>query len=98
MKSKSQNKSATKSAAVQTRRAIANLLKQEGPMDSQKLASRLEVSAMAIRQHLWAMQEVHLVTYQEEPRAMGRPAKLWQLTSAANSLFPEGYAELTLGV
>lgn len=97
MKSKSSEKSATK-AAVQTRRAIANLLKQEGPMDSQMLASRLKVSAMAVRQHLWALQEEHLVTYQEEPRPMGRPAKLWQLTAAADRLFPDGYAELTLSL
>jgi len=32
----------------------------------------------------------------EEARNMGRPAKLWQLTQAANRLFPDGYAELTL--
>ena len=51
---------------------------------------------MAVRQHLYALQEEHLVTYQEEPRAMGRPAKLWQLTPAADRLFPDGYAELTL--
>jgi predicted ArsR family transcriptional regulator len=29
---------------------------------------------------------------------MGRPAKLWQLTPAANNLFPERYAELTLSL
>lgn len=98
MKSKSQEKSATKAAAVRTRKAIANLLKQEGQMDSQMLASRLEVSAMAIRQHLWAMQEEQLVTYQEESRPIGRPAKLWRLTAAADRLFPDGYAELTLSL
>lgn len=67
-------------------------------MDSQALAERLEVSAMAVRQHLYALQEEKLVTYEEEPRAMGRPAKLWQLTAAADRLFPDGYAELTLGL
>jgi predicted ArsR family transcriptional regulator len=29
---------------------------------------------------------------------MGRPAKLWQLTPAADRFFPDGYAELTLGL
>jgi predicted ArsR family transcriptional regulator len=29
---------------------------------------------------------------------MGRPAKLWQLTPAADRLFPDGYAELTLSL
>lgn len=67
-------------------------------MDSQALAERLGVSAMAVRQHLYALQEEKLVIYEEEPRAMGRPAKLWQLTAAADRLFPDGYAELTLGL
>ena len=94
MNAKSQNKSAT----VRTRRAIINLLKQSGAMDSQELSERLGVSAMAVRQHLYALQDEQLVTYQEESRAMGRPAKLWQLTPAANRLFPDGYAELTLSL
>lgn len=67
-------------------------------MDSQELSSRLGVSAMAVRQHLYALQDEHLVTYQEESRAMGRPAKLWQLTPAADRLFPDGYAELTVSL
>ncbi len=67
-------------------------------MDSQELSERLGVSAMAVRQHLYALQDEQLVTYQEESRAMGRPAKLWQLTPAADRLFPDGYAELTLSL
>ncbi len=67
-------------------------------MDSNALASRLAVSAMAVRQHLYALQKERLVTYQEESRPMGRPAKLWQLTATANRLFPDGYAELTLSL
>jgi len=94
MNAKSQNKSTT----VRTRRAIINLLKQSGAMDSQELSERLGVSAMAVRQHLYALQDEQLVTYQEEARAMGRPAKLWQLTPAADRLFPDGYAELTLSL
>lgn len=83
---------------VRTRRAIAKLLKQEGAMDAGELANRLNITAMAVRQHLYALQEEQLVTYQEEPRAMGRPAKLWQLTPAADRLFPDSYAELTLSL
>lgn len=94
MEAKSQKNDAT----VRTRRAIVNLLKQEGAMDSKELSTRLGVSAMAIRQHLYALQSERLVTYQEEPRPMGRPAKLWQLTQAADRFFPAGYAELTLSL
>ncbi|MEI2582194.1 helix-turn-helix transcriptional regulator [Scytonema sp. PRP1] len=90
--------SVNKSATVRTRRAIVKLLKQEGSMDALALASRLNITAMAVRQHLYALQEEQLVTYQEEQRSMGRPAKLWQLTPAADRLFPEGYAELTVSL
>jgi predicted ArsR family transcriptional regulator len=89
-------KSHNKTAKVKTRRAIINLLKQEGTMDSQELAERLNISAMAVRQHLYGLAEEKLVTYQEQPRPMGRPAKLWELTSTANRLFPDSYAELTI--
>ncbi len=67
-------------------------------MDSRELAAHLGVSAMAIRQHLYALQAEKLVTYTESIRAMGRPVKLWRLTPAADRLFPDGYAELTLSL
>jgi len=95
MATKAPQKSAT---AVRTRRALLHLLKQEGPMEAQELAARLHVSAMAVRQHLYALHKEQLVTYHEVPRPIGRPAKRWQLTPAADRLFPEGYAELTLGL
>jgi predicted ArsR family transcriptional regulator len=92
------SKSTNQKSAPRTRQAILNLLKREGAMDSQTLADYLQVSAMAIRQHLYAMQDERLVTYQEQSRAMGRPAKLWQLTPESDRFFPDGYAELTLGL
>ena len=89
----STNKSTSK---TRTRREILNRLKLDGPSDSAQLAAQLGVGAMAVRQHLYALQEQGLVTFQEEARALGRPAKLWQLTPAANDRFPENHAELTL--
>ena len=87
-----------KPAAVRTRRVLVQLLKQHGPMDAATLADRLAISAMAVRQHLYALQDERLVIFQEESRPKGRPAKLWQLTPAADRLFPEAYAELTLNL
>src|SRR5262245_49014989 len=87
-----------KAGDVRTRRAIVHLLKQEGPMDALRLAARLHRSAMAVRLHLYGLHAERLVTYEEQPRPRGRPAKLWQLTPAADRLFPEGYAELTLSL
>ena len=81
-----------------TRRAITKLLKTEGPIDSAKLAERLGLTAMAVRQHLYALQREGLVTAEERPVPIGRPAKFWQLTREADRLFPEAYAELSVAL
>ncbi|NKB55594.1 MAG: ArsR family transcriptional regulator [Alphaproteobacteria bacterium] len=77
-----------------TRRTIQHLLKQHGPQDAGALASELGISAMAVRQHLYALREEGLIDFDEESRPVGRPAKLWRLTAAANALFPNGHADL----
>lgn len=86
------------STSVRTRRAIIQYLKQEGALDAETLAAHFNITAMAVRQHLYALQKEGLITYQEEPRPMGRPAKLWHLTPAADRFFPDRYAELTLSL
>ncbi|MDB9525119.1 transcriptional regulator [Oscillatoria sp. CS-180] len=97
-KSKSTNTKRSKKNEPRTKRAIVHLLKQSGAMDAHAIAEQLSISAMAVRQHLYALQDEALVAYQEEARPMGRPAKLWHLTAAADRFFPEGYAELTLSL
>jgi predicted ArsR family transcriptional regulator len=86
------------SVPPRTRRAILERLKQDGPQDAAALAEALGVSAMAVRQHLYALEAEELITFREEPRPLGRPAKLWRLTEAADRFFPNGHAELTLGL
>jgi len=81
-------------AETKTRRRIVKLLKTEGAMDSASLAGHLDVTAMAVRQHLYALQEEKLVAAEERPVPLGRPAKFWRLTKEAERLFPDAYAEL----
>jgi predicted ArsR family transcriptional regulator len=81
-----------------TRRAITKLLKTEGPSGSAQLAERLGLTAMAIRQHLYALQREGLVVAEERPVPIGRPAKFWRLTREADRLFPEAYAELSVAL
>src|SRR5918911_3564607 len=81
-----------------TRRAIVKLLKTEGPLDSARLAERLGLTAMAVRQHLYALQSENLVAADSRPVPMGRPAKFWRLTREADRLFPEAYAELSVAL
>ena len=81
-----------------TRRAITKLLKTEGPIDSAQLAQRLGLTAMAVRQHLYALQREGLVSAESRPVPIGRPAKFWRLTPEADHLFPEAYAELSVAL
>jgi predicted ArsR family transcriptional regulator len=84
-----------------TRRLVLDLMKREGPQPASVLARRLGVSAMAVRQHLYALQAEGLVVHAVEAPAagspaVGRPAKLWRLSGAAEALFPDGHAALAL--
>jgi len=81
-----------------TRSAIVRLLKTEGAMDSARLAKRLGLTAMAVRQHLYALQRERFVTAEERPVPVGRPAKHWRLTAEADQFFPAAYAELSVAL
>src|SRR5262245_23206174 len=67
-------------------------------MDSAQLARRLRLTPMAVRQHLYALQDEQLVTSEERPVPLGRPAKYWSLTAEADRLFPDAYAELSVAI
>jgi predicted ArsR family transcriptional regulator len=81
-----------------TRRAIVKLLKTEGPLGSAQLAERLGLTAMAVRLHLYALQEEGMVSAEDRPVPVGRPAKFWRLTREADRHFPEAYAELSVAL
>src|SRR5215210_6273207 len=81
-----------------TRRAIVKLLKTEGPLGSAHLAERLGLTAMAVRLHLYSLQSEGLVTAEDRPQPVGRPAKFWRLTREADRHFPEAYAELSVAL
>jgi predicted ArsR family transcriptional regulator len=83
---------------LRSRRRIMEALKIQGPQDASALAAQFGVSAMAIRQHLYALAERNLVVYQEEHRPMGRPAKLWKLTPAADKLFEDRHGDLMVNL
>ena len=86
------------SSSGKTRRAIVKRLKADGPLDSARLARRLGLTPMAVRQHLYALQREKLVTAEERKGPLGRPAKYWQLTREADRLFPDAYAELSVAL
>jgi len=86
------------SGASGTRRAIVKLLKREGAVHPAKIAKRLDLTAMAVRQHLYELQRQNFVVAEERAGPLGRPAKYWHLTRKADRLFPEAYAELSVSL
>ena len=88
--------SRTRYARAHTRQRLLDLLKVEGPCDVRTLASRLKVSAMAVRQHLYALRIQKAVDSRDEMRPMGRPARIWSLKPAADRYFPDSHAALSL--
>jgi len=88
----------TSSLPVGSRRAILRLLKTHGPAPAANLARQLKVSAMAVRQHLYALQEQKLVSFDEVATGVGRPQKVWKLTDEAERYFPDAHAELTVSL
>ncbi len=81
-----------------SRRALLDRLKRAGPQEARDLAAHLGVTAMAVRQHLYGLEAEGIVAAEQQPRPRGRPVKLWRLTEAAAPFFPDGHAELTLGL
>jgi len=81
-----------------TRRALLDLLKQHGQMDTKALAAEVGLTAMAVRLHLYELCEQKLIDVMDDPRPVGRPAKLWRLTAEADRFFPDGHAELTVNL
>lgn len=75
---------------------LLHLLKMRGAQTAVELSRHLQVSPMAIRQHLQSLRAEGWVDYREEKRPMGRPVKLWQLTQQATPHFPDRHADLTL--
>ena len=80
------------------RERVLLVLKTNGPQTAASIAKRLGVTTMAVRQHLAVLEEENLVDFTDERRKVGRPARLWRLTSDADDRFPDGHTELAVGL
>lgn len=81
-----------------TKHAILDLLKRRGPSEAGDLAQELNITAMAVRQHLYALEDGGLVSFKAAPAlgGRGRPSKLWQIERAADGAFPDAHADLSV--
>jgi predicted ArsR family transcriptional regulator len=71
-------------------------LKTKGPQPAARIARKLGVTAMAVRQHLYAMAEDGFVAFELSAQARGRPIKLWRATERADPFFPDAHAALSV--
>ena len=84
-----------------TRDAVARLVLERGPQSAAELAQTLELSPAAIRRHLDALTEDGLLIERDpktlgpaKHRGRGRPARVYALTDAGRSAFPNEYDDL----
>lgn len=92
----SQQKNPEPKRARDPRQAILDSLKRRGPLSAAALARRFGVTAMAVRQHLYALQNNGMVCSAATPSGRGRPVKMWALTQKAQKLFPDAHQELAV--
>lgn len=81
------------------RRRVAEHLKTLGPATATALADVLDLTPVAVRQHLQALEAAGLVA--SAPLASegrGRPSQAWSLTADAAALFPDRHGDLTVGL
>lgn len=80
------------------KRTVLDYLKRNGPSQAAAIASALDVTAMAVRQHLYALEDDGLVSFAASAKegGRGRPSKLWQIEQRADPLFPDAHAELSV--
>lgn len=61
-----------------------------------EMASKLDITEMAVRRHLNALEKDKLVEFSLVRQAMGRPTNLYRLTSKGEELFPNNYQGIVL--
>ena len=64
-------------------------------MSASTLASHLDISTVAVRQHLRRLREDRLTDYRESRSGVGRPTRIWVLTSRGNGEFPDNHLDLS---
>lgn len=78
--------------------SVISTLKLDGPKTATQISKKLGVTAMAVRQHLYALFNHKVVFFEERKNKAGRPSKYWKLTPSANYIFHDGHSDLAVGL
>jgi predicted ArsR family transcriptional regulator len=80
----------------QTRRAVLEQLKLNGPRTVAQLREALNVTGVAVRRHLDALERDGVVRQTSRSSGRGRPAHVYSLTELGHDLFPRNYHQLVV--
>ncbi len=80
------------------RRDLLLRLRLDGPSSPDQLAERIGASRTGVLQQLRALEAAHLVSRQTVRHGVGRPRHLYDVTAAAQDLFPSNYDGLAAGL
>jgi len=75
---------------------ILYLLKSRGPQTAAGLGQRLGMSSVGARKHLHNLLDRQLVEFVDEPATVGRPKRIWSLSTQGHGRFPDSHADLTV--
>ncbi len=81
-----------------TRTRLLNALKASGPQTAGDLSSRLDVTPVAIRQHLDGLLAEDLVDFEDRKGSVGRPKRVWSLSPKGHGRFPDNHSGLVTGL
>jgi len=81
-----------------TRTRLLNALKASGPQTARDLSLRLEVTPVAVRQHLDGLLAEDLVEFDDRKGSVGRPKRVWSLSPKGHGSFPDNHAGLVTGL
>jgi predicted ArsR family transcriptional regulator len=77
---------------------VLYVLKSRGPAATRELARRLGITETGVRQHMAALHDKGLVSFDERPEGVGRPRRVWRLTEAGHGRFPDRHGDLLAGL
>jgi predicted ArsR family transcriptional regulator len=80
------------------RQAILVRLRQSGPASPDELAASLGASRTGVLQQLRTLEGANLVRHETERHGVGRPRHRYDVTPAAQKLFPSNYSALASGL
>jgi predicted ArsR family transcriptional regulator len=86
------------SGSSNLRHAVLLRLRHDGPSSPEDLAAELGVSRTGVLQQLHALETAGLVSRQAVRHGVGRPRHVYDVTAAAQDLFPTNYDGLASGL